>query len=56
MSVNLRLGAVKDPSREERERRLERVYGLFPILRERRTQLAGTFSGGQQRILSVGWR
>jgi branched-chain amino acid transport system ATP-binding protein len=52
--VNLRLGALREPSRAERERRAQRVYDLFPILRERASQLAGTFSGGQQRILSVG--
>ena len=32
---------------------LERMYGLFPILRERKHQLAGTFSGGQQQMLAV---
>ncbi len=52
---NLRLGAY--PHRRDRtwvERELERVYELFPILRERRTQLAGTLSGGQQQMLSIG--
>jgi branched-chain amino acid transport system ATP-binding protein len=53
VSVNLRLGALGERSRSERERRLARVYELFPILQEREEQLAGTFSGGQQRILSV---
>jgi branched-chain amino acid transport system ATP-binding protein len=54
VSVNLRLGALQERSRDERERRVERVYDLFPILEERADQLAGTFSGGQQRILSIG--
>jgi branched-chain amino acid transport system ATP-binding protein len=54
VSVNLRLGALGEPSKDERERRVARVYEMFPILEERRDQLAGTFSGGQQRILSVG--
>jgi branched-chain amino acid transport system ATP-binding protein len=54
VSVNLRLGALGESSRAERERRVARVYEMFPILQERRDQLAGTFSGGQQRILSVG--
>jgi len=51
---NLRLGAylVKD---EERVRdRLGRVYGLFPRLEERRAQLAGTMSGGEQAMVSIG--
>ena len=52
---NLRLGAYRqrrDPIgfREERER----VYALFPILAERRRQLAGTLSGGQQQMLAIG--
>jgi branched-chain amino acid transport system ATP-binding protein len=54
VSVNLRLGALQEPSRDERERRVKRVYDLFPILEERADQLAGTFSGGEQRILSIG--
>jgi branched-chain amino acid transport system ATP-binding protein len=37
-----------------RERELERVYALFPRLKERRTQLAGTLSGGERQMLAVG--
>jgi branched-chain amino acid transport system ATP-binding protein len=37
-----------------RERELERVYELFPRLKERRTQLAGTLSGGERQMLAVG--
>jgi branched-chain amino acid transport system ATP-binding protein len=33
---------------------LERVYGLFPILKERRSQVAGTLSGGEQQMLAIG--
>ena len=33
---------------------LEQVYELFPILKERRKQVAGTFSGGEQQMLSIG--
>src|SRR5712691_10466536 len=36
------------------EESLERVYGLFPILRERRRQLAGSLSGGEQQMLAIG--
>jgi branched-chain amino acid transport system ATP-binding protein len=54
VSVNLRLGARKEKSSEVRSQRLRRVHELFPILKERANQQAGTFSGGQQRILSIG--
>jgi branched-chain amino acid transport system ATP-binding protein len=52
---NLRLGCWhfrKDRTRVEA--RLERVYEMFPILAERRSQLAGSMSGGQQRFLELG--
>lgn len=51
---NLRLGALSNPSAERRETRMEQVLKLFPILGERSSQRAGTFSGGQQRMLSIG--
>jgi branched-chain amino acid transport system ATP-binding protein len=54
VSVNLRLGALGERSKAQRDRRAARVLELFPILGERSDQLAGTMSGGQQRILSVG--
>jgi branched-chain amino acid transport system ATP-binding protein len=50
---NLRLGALTATDEQIAERR-ERVGSLFPILLEREDQLAGTMSGGQQRILSIG--
>ena len=53
VEVNLRLGALGVPA-DERDRRMARVHELFPILEERAAQAAGTFSGGQQRILSFG--
>ena len=51
---NLLLGAFarKDPDGVATD--LERVYNLFEILRERRTQPAGTFSGGEQQLLAIG--
>jgi branched-chain amino acid transport system ATP-binding protein len=54
VAVNLRLAALQERSNATRESRLERVHDMFPILEERHDQLAGTFSGGQQRVLSVG--
>ncbi len=51
---NLRLGAYLVPSREIVGERLARVYRLFPRLSERRDQLAGTLSGGEQAMVSIG--
>jgi branched-chain amino acid transport system ATP-binding protein len=56
MSVtdNLLLGGANDPDGDRRARRLELVHELFPILVDRAAQLAGTMSGGQQRMVSLG--
>ncbi|MFO1281443.1 MAG: ABC transporter ATP-binding protein [Burkholderiales bacterium] len=51
---NLLLGAHTRPDRAVRRRGLERVYGYFPILAERRRQLSGTLSGGQLQMLCIG--
>ena len=55
MSVedNLRLGAHTRPVAEA-QRSLERIYAMFPVLEARRVQPAGTLSGGQQQMLSIG--
>ena len=50
---NVRLGGFR-ASRTEAAREQERVYTLFPRLKERRTQLAGTLSGGEQQMLAMG--
>ena len=50
---NLRLGAYTRKDRDAVEQDLERVYGYFPRLKERRTQQAGTLSGGEQQMLAV---
>lgn len=56
MSVeeNLEIGCYRRAARRFRVESLERVYGLFPILRERRLQAGGTLSGGQQQMLAIG--
>ncbi|HHV93214.1 MAG TPA: ABC transporter ATP-binding protein [Firmicutes bacterium] len=54
VTENLRLGAYTTDSETEIERRLERVYELFPILKERARQTAGSMSGGQQQMLALG--
>lgn len=51
---NLRLGAYTVPSEAVYQERLGRVYELFPRLKERRTQLAGTMSGGERQMLAIG--
>jgi branched-chain amino acid transport system ATP-binding protein len=56
MSVeeNLEVGCYRAEARTARADTLERVYRLFPILRERRRQLAGSLSGGQQQMVAIG--
>ncbi|MBC9904224.1 MULTISPECIES: ABC transporter ATP-binding protein [Achromobacter] len=51
---NLRLGAYTVRDERVYGERLERVYTLFPRLKERRTQLAGTMSGGERQMLAIG--
>jgi branched-chain amino acid transport system ATP-binding protein len=53
MSVedNLRLGAYRRGSRADED--IERLYDVFPVLRERRTQPADTLSGGQQQMVAI---
>jgi branched-chain amino acid transport system ATP-binding protein len=51
---NLLLGAFSPPARRLARDRLERVYASFPRLRERRRQLAGTLSGGEQQMCAIG--
>ena len=50
---NLRLGAYTRKDRAVIDADLERVYGYFPRLKERRNQQAGTLSGGEQQMLAV---
>ena len=56
MSVeeNLELGCYLPSARTARTRSLERVYGLFPILNDKRRQPAGELSGGQQQMVAIG--
>jgi len=51
---NLEIGAFVPKARAERGRTMELVYEIFPRLAERRRQLAGTMSGGEQQMLAVG--
>jgi len=56
MSVeeNLIMGALYGEAKTKRKTTMEYVYSLFPRLKERRRQMAGTLSGGEQQMLAVG--
>ena len=51
---NLEMGAMLPRARAEQVQNLERVFGLFPRLAERKAQAAGTLSGGEQQMLAIG--
>jgi branched-chain amino acid transport system ATP-binding protein len=50
---NLLIGSTHTAARRRRSEGLDRVFGLFPILRERRAQLSSTLSGGEQQMLAI---
>jgi branched-chain amino acid transport system ATP-binding protein len=51
---NLEIGAYVPRAKADRNHTLDLVFGIFPVLAERRRQLAGTMSGGEQQMLAVG--
>jgi branched-chain amino acid transport system ATP-binding protein len=51
---NLLVGSYSKRAKQERKTSMEKVYELFPILGERRDQLARTLSGGEQQMLAIG--
>ena len=50
---NLELGAVSDEARRLRAESFEKVFALFPLLKERERQTAGTLSGGEQQMVAI---
>lgn len=54
IAENLAMGAMLPRARALRDRNLDKVYAMFPLLTERRTQAAGTLSGGEQQMLAIG--
>jgi branched-chain amino acid transport system ATP-binding protein len=50
---NLLMGAYSTPKRGRRER-LDQVFSIFPVLKERESQMAGTLSGGEQQMAAIG--
>ena len=51
---NLLMGSYPRPARPQRGQRLEQVFSIFPTLRGRQKQLAGTLSGGEQQMVAIG--
>jgi branched-chain amino acid transport system ATP-binding protein len=51
---NLEMGAYSTQGRAHWGRNIERIFSLFPVLADRRRQLAGTLSGGEQQMLAIG--
>ncbi|MDD2541040.1 MAG: ABC transporter ATP-binding protein [Desulfuromonadaceae bacterium] len=51
---NLRMGSYIKSAKKNREANVERVFGMFPRLKEREKQLGGTMSGGEQQMLAIG--
>ena len=51
---NLSMGAYRKEAQEVKQENLELVYSMFPILAERKDQLAGSLSGGQQQMVTIG--
>jgi branched-chain amino acid transport system ATP-binding protein len=51
---NLELGSFMTEAKKHRNETLDWVYNIFPRLKERRNQLAGTLSGGEQQMVAVG--
>jgi branched-chain amino acid transport system ATP-binding protein len=51
---NLEMGAYAERGRVDWRRNLDRIFTLFPVLAERRGQMAGTLSGGEQQMVAIG--
>lgn len=51
---NLEIGSLKKEAKKHRKDNKEKVFSLFPRLKERRKQLSGTLSGGEQQMLAIG--
>ncbi|RLB20399.1 MAG: branched-chain amino acid ABC transporter ATP-binding protein [Deltaproteobacteria bacterium] len=50
---NLLVGSVREEARQRRQETLDYVFSLFPVLKERKNQLGGTLSGGEQQMLAI---
>lgn len=52
--ANLEMGAYIAKARRDKDKNLKKVFEIFPILRERTNQIAGSLSGGEQQMLAIG--
>jgi branched-chain amino acid transport system ATP-binding protein len=52
--ANLEMGSFPSKARKEKPKSLKRVYEIFPVLRDRSQQFAGSLSGGEQQMLAIG--
>jgi branched-chain amino acid transport system ATP-binding protein len=52
--TNLRMGSFNPKARARERENLDKVFGFFPVLRSRMHQMAGTLSGGEQQMLTIG--
>jgi len=54
ISENLEMGAYIKKARKNIKTNMEKIFSIYPFLKERREQLAGTLSGGEQQMLAIG--
>jgi len=54
VEINLEMGAIRRQARLQKKENLRKVLDLFPILADRKRQLAGSLSGGEQQMLAIG--
>jgi branched-chain amino acid transport system ATP-binding protein len=54
VEINLEMGAIRKQARQNSKANMAKVFDLFPVLAERKRQLAGTLSGGEQQMLAIG--
>ena len=54
VEFNLEMGSIRKQARPNRSRNMEKVFRLFPVLAERKRQMAGSLSGGEQQMLAIG--
>lgn len=54
VEINLEMGAVRKQARQNKKANMRKIFELFPVLAERKNQLAGSLSGGEQQMLAIG--
>jgi branched-chain amino acid transport system ATP-binding protein len=54
VEINLEMGAVRKQARPKRQANMEKIFSLFPVLANRKNQIAESLSGGEQQMLAIG--